>query len=105
MNLTLKPRRAVRPALLWLTAAAVLTGCAVTPTTPTVIVLPGSQKTPSQFQTDAAAWVLLPAASRAVTTSSTSPASASGASHSSRPRLSALPLHTLPSSFTSVLLS
>ncbi len=47
-------RRFVR-ALVPLGVAVALAGCAVTPTTPTVIVLPGSQKTQSQFQTDAAA--------------------------------------------------
>ena len=47
----------------------------------------------------------LPALSLAVTTSSTSPASLKLVSHSSRPRESLLPLHTVPSSLISVLLS
>ena len=55
MRVTSKSRRRALPGLLLLTMAVVLTGCAVTPTTPTVIVLPGSQKTQSQFQIDAAA--------------------------------------------------
>ncbi len=40
--------------LLLAALAVALTGCAVAPTTPTVMVLPGSQKSPSQFQADAA---------------------------------------------------
>ena len=105
MNLTLKPRRVVRLVLLLLTIAAVLTGCAVTPTTPTVIVLPGSQKTPSQFQTDAAACASLPSLARADTTSSTAPGSSSLASHSNRPRLLLWSVQTVPRSLVSVLLS
>jgi uncharacterized protein YcfJ len=45
----------VRTRVLGFAAALVLGGCAVAPTTPSVLVLPGSQKAPAQFQADAAA--------------------------------------------------
>jgi hypothetical protein len=47
----------------------------------------------------------LPALSLAVTTNSTSPASVKRVSHSNKPRESLLPLHTVPKSLISVLLS
>jgi hypothetical protein len=39
----------------WLVCAAGLVGCAVTPSAPTVLVLPGVQKSTPQFQADSAA--------------------------------------------------
>lgn len=50
-----KARRPVLRGLALLCTVVFLAGCAVTPSTPTVIVLPGSQKTQSQFQADVAA--------------------------------------------------
>ena len=53
----MQSRRRTRLALRGLPLAAalgVLAGCAVAPTTPTVMVLPGSQKSAPQFQADAA---------------------------------------------------
>jgi hypothetical protein len=55
MTMTKKSSRPVASGLTLVAVAVVLTGCAVTPTTPTVIVLPGSQRSQSQFQADAAA--------------------------------------------------
>eukprot|EP01031_Cornospumella_fuschlensis_P005882 gene5882-7305_t len=46
--------------------------------------------------TDDAATLVLPSLSVAVTTSSTSPGSSSLDSHSSRPRASLLPVHSVP---------
>jgi len=43
------------PTILALGVAMTLGGCAYAPTGPTVMVLPGSQKTPDQFQADYAA--------------------------------------------------
>jgi hypothetical protein len=48
------PRQVFSGALLFALVVA-LGGCAVSPTTPTVMVLPGSQKSPGQFQADASA--------------------------------------------------
>lgn len=44
----------MQSSILALGAALALGGCAVTPTTPTVMVLPGSQKTADQFYADSA---------------------------------------------------
>ena len=43
------------PTLLSLGAALAMVGCAVAPTSPTVMVLPGTQKSQAQFQADYAA--------------------------------------------------
>lgn len=43
------------PIILAASAALALGGCAVAPTTPTVMVLPGTQKSAEQFRTDSAA--------------------------------------------------
>jgi hypothetical protein len=47
-------RRALTPPLrvALVAAAAALAGCAVTPAGPSVLVLPGTQKSPAQFQAD-----------------------------------------------------
>ena len=41
-----------RPTILALASALALGGCAIAPTAPTVMVLPGTQKNPAQFQAD-----------------------------------------------------
>jgi len=48
-------RRPLRPAALAAAAALALSGCAVAPTGPSVLVLPGAQKNNVQFQADLAA--------------------------------------------------
>ncbi len=45
-------RTSLIPAILIAAVALVLSACAVAPTAPSVMVLPGSQKTASQFQAD-----------------------------------------------------
>jgi hypothetical protein len=48
-------RRILSGGLMAMAAMVVLGGCAVAPTSPTVMVLPGTQKSPGQFQADASA--------------------------------------------------
>jgi hypothetical protein len=46
------PNSTLQSRLAAVAGAVALTGCAVAPTAPTVMVLPGTQKTPSQYQLD-----------------------------------------------------